>query len=256
MAMIVSGARWALRRERWCARAGVTRALGPLLVIGALALSACGGLPANSNGGTHQLGAQDQVGSVTAGGCIDTGPLSGLTAHTYYCGQYARQWCRDHPAGQPHAGSCAGINGWHGPSQSGGSSAGSANTGASGGGSPSGESSSSQASAPQNSASGNSGGPGSGSPPAGASSGGSSDGSASSGGASSPQPSGSQPSGSSGSQSSGSSGSQSSSSTSGATGSSGASSGTNGGGAASSGSSGSQGGNQTLPPCGPPNCNW
>jgi hypothetical protein len=105
-----AGSAEALTGRRRSGRGAMSQPLGLLAVIVAvLALSACG---ANKNGGTHQLGAQQRVGSVTAGGCIDTGSTG---AHTYYCGQQARQWCQQHPGTQPQAGSCAGVQGWHGP---------------------------------------------------------------------------------------------------------------------------------------------
>ena len=75
---------------------------------------------AADNGGSSSLGAQDKVGSAKAGDCVaqlisyrvfpDSKDLSYTTY--YFCGPYAKQWCRDHPGKQPTGGSCDGVPGW------------------------------------------------------------------------------------------------------------------------------------------------
>ena len=122
------------------------RSITPLLVVGVIvALSACGGPSlANNEGGSGCLGAQDVVGSAAAGQCIQanfpyTTPTGPAFAHSYFCGPYAKQWCKNHPGEVPLAGSCDGVPGRTAPasSNSGGSRGGGSGTGGGSGSQPS-----------------------------------------------------------------------------------------------------------------------
>ena len=87
-----------------------------LLVVAAVSIAGCSA-SATPKGGNYKsdLGAQDTVGSARAGDCIGTSKQEPGTARShpqYYCGPYAKQWCREHPGEAPTEGSCDGVPGW------------------------------------------------------------------------------------------------------------------------------------------------
>jgi hypothetical protein len=83
-----------------------------VILVGGAALtaSACG---ANAQGGSHGKGQQDVVGSALAGQCVSVNDPQFTNLPYFYCGPYAKQWCKDHPGVVPNAGGfCDGVRGW------------------------------------------------------------------------------------------------------------------------------------------------